>query len=294
MGVADNFRAFRDAYVLNSDTMGSIAYRYRRITKQLNKTFWNTESESAHSLYIGSYGRDTAAKGVSDVDVYYQLPYSVYKKYSGYASNGQSELLQAVKSGIEGTYSTTALKGDGQVVRVFFGDTIVFEVLPGFDNKNGSITFADSNGGGSWKTCDPRAEMSAFANRNAGANHNLKAICRMARVWKDQHAIGISGMLIDTLAYQFIENWQHRDKSYLYHDLLARDYFKYLSEQDRSQEWWKAPGSGSYVRKTGAFVNRAAEAYQAALNAIAHDNKGEYWAARQDWQLIFGATYNAY
>jgi hypothetical protein len=294
MGVAENFRAFRDEYVLSQTTMDSISYRYKRITRQLNTDFWNTTSDTAHSLYIGSYGRDTAAKGVSDIDIYFKLPYSVYTQYNAYTVNGQSALLQAVRVSIENTYSTTALKGDGQVVIVPFTDGITFEILPGFANTDGTITFPDSNDGGSWKTCDPQAEMSAFASRNSDANHNLKAICRMARIWKSQNTVPMSGMLIDTLAYQFIDGWAYKDKSYLYHDWLVRDFFHYLWQTDINQEWWRAPGSGSWVHKNGSFRIKAKDAYEAAAEAIRHEAAGEKWAARQDWQLIFGTTYNEY
>lgn len=97
MSVADNFRAFRASYLIPSPTVTNISARYKRLTKQLNKDFWNTDSETAHSLYVGSYGRDTAANGVSDLDVAFTLPDFVYQKYNGYVGNGQSALLQAVR-----------------------------------------------------------------------------------------------------------------------------------------------------------------------------------------------------
>lgn len=261
------------------------------MTRRLNLEFWNTDSETAHSLYIGSYGRDTAAKGISDLDIYFQLPYAVYEKYHAYQTNGQSALLQAVRAAMQKTYSTTSLKGDGQVVVVAFQDGITFEVLPGFDNKDGSVTFADSNGGGSWKTCNPRTEMSAFAARNSVANHNLKAIGRMTRIWKGENSVPISGMLIDTLAYNFIADWSYKDKSYLYHDFLVRDFMKFLSVRDKTQDWWRAPGSGSWVRRTGTFENKAATAYQSALNAIDHETAGRHWSAVQSWRSIFGTVF---
>ena len=34
--------------------------RYKEITKAVNRTFWNSESETDHSRYVGSYGRGTA------------------------------------------------------------------------------------------------------------------------------------------------------------------------------------------------------------------------------------------
>jgi tRNA nucleotidyltransferase (CCA-adding enzyme) len=74
MSVADDFIRFNNAYNIDRDTIASISYRYRRITRQLNSDFWNTASDTAHSLYAGSYGRDTAARGLSDLDIGFVLP----------------------------------------------------------------------------------------------------------------------------------------------------------------------------------------------------------------------------
>jgi hypothetical protein len=224
--------------------------------------------------------------------MWFKLPNRLYEQYNNHQGNGQSALLQAVRASMQNTYGTTSLKGDGQVIIVSFTDGITFEILPGFVNTSDTVTFPDSNNGGSWKVCDPQTEMTAFAKRNAEANHNLKAVCRMARIWKGQHNVGISGMLIDTLAYQFIDTWGEKDKSYLYHDWLVRDFFLYLSKLDRTQEWWRAPGSSSWVHKTGAFVGKAQTAYEAALEAINHTKAAQDWSARQSWQLIFGTTFN--
>jgi hypothetical protein len=197
----------------------------------LNSEFWNTESETAHSLYVGSYGRNTAIEGISDLDLLFELPYSEYKKYDDYHGNGQSALLQAVKKAIQKSYSSSEVGGDGQVVVVDFTDA-KYEILPAFINKNHeSYTHPDSNDGGSWKTTNPRAEISAIRARNSDCNDNLIPLCRMLRCWKDKCNVSISGMLIDTLAYQFIENWEHRDKSYFYYDFMCRDLFHLMADQ---------------------------------------------------------------
>jgi hypothetical protein len=137
VGVGEDFSKFKDNYNIASDLIGSISYRYKRITRQLNTDFRNTTSDTANSLYVGSYGRDTAAKGVSDLDIAYVLPYSEYVKYSAYTSNGPSALLQAVRQSIRNTYPTSDSFGDGQVVVISFNDNIKFEVLPVFENKDG-------------------------------------------------------------------------------------------------------------------------------------------------------------
>lgn len=292
MGVGEDFSKFRDNYQIPTELISSISTRYRRITRQLNTDFWDTESETAHSIYAGSYGRDTAAKGISDLDVAFVLPYSQYAKYNAYQSNGQSALLQAVKQSIQRTYSTSESFGDGQVVVIEFTDKIKFEVLPVFENKDGqSFTYPNANDGGSWRTCNPRAEISAIQKRSDDTNRNMKYLGRMMRVWTDYCSVPLSGMLIDTLAYQFIESYEHRDKSFLYHDYMARDYFDFLSKQDQKQTTWRAPGSASYVYRTGIFEHKARSAYLRSLEAISYNDDNHEWSRRQKWREVFGTLY---
>ena len=149
MGVADDFSRFKDAYNMSAATIGNISYRYKRITAQLNTDFWATTSDTAHSLYVGSYGRDTAAAGLSDLDVAFMLPHACYVKYSSYAGNGQSALLQAVKRSVQNTYPNSEVSGDGQVVVVGFSDGTRFEILAVFQNTVGSSwTYPNANAGG--------------------------------------------------------------------------------------------------------------------------------------------------
>ena len=154
MGVADWFKAF--CVNLQVRNAGTISMRYKAIARRLNADFWGTSSGTAHSLYVGSYGRNTAIDGFSDLDMLFQLPAPLYRRYAAYAGNGQSALLQAVRSSISRTYSTTRIRADGQVIQVPFADGIVFEVVPAFLKTDGSYTFPDANGGGCWRITDPR------------------------------------------------------------------------------------------------------------------------------------------
>ena len=52
---------------IDMDTRKKISARYKRITKAVNLSFWNSISETAHSFYVGSYGRGTAID-TSDLD----------------------------------------------------------------------------------------------------------------------------------------------------------------------------------------------------------------------------------
>lgn len=291
MGVAEDFAVFRQNYIISKDTISSIGRRYRTITRRLNLDFWNTDSETSHSLYVGSYGRDTASCGISDLDVGFVLPNALYQQYDAHLGNGQSQLLQAVRNSIRKTYSTSDAFGDGQVVVIAFDDGITFEVLPAFINTAGSWTHPNSNGGGSWGVTNPRAEIDAIHNENLAANGNLKSLARMMRRWKYQNSVPISGWLIDTLSYQFIKSWSYKDKSFLYHDYMARDFFAFMAAQSTTQSYWRAPGSGSYVPTKGNFQRPANTAHALALKAIQQRADGYEWASRQTWRTIFGTTF---
>lgn len=291
MGLADWFSTFCSNLQITDG--GTISTRYKAITKRLNIDYWTTESDTSHSLYVGSYGRNTAIAGISDLDMLFQLPFEVYQHYNAYQGNGQSALLQAVKASIEKTYSTTSVRADGQVILVPFTDGITFEVVPVFLNKDDSFTFPNANQGGSWKITNPKPEIASIRERNGDCNGNLVPLCRMMRAWKTTWNVPIGGLLVDTLAYQFIENYQYRDKSFLYYDFMTRDFFKWMSEQSEEQEFWRAPGSAQYVYGKGLFQYKAKRCYNLSLEAIAHESATpkEEWSAKQKWREIFGTAY---
>ena len=291
MGLADWFSTFcANIQIKNA---GTISDRYKAITRRLNTDYWSTTSDTAHSLYVGSYGRNTAVQGFSDLDMIFQLPYAIYRQYDDYSGNGQSALLQRVKTSIEKTYSKTSLRADGQVILVPFTDGITFEVVPAFLNKDNSYTFPDANAGGKWRTTNPRPEIDSIAARNAACNFNLIPLCRMTRSWKRKWEVPIGGLLVDTLAYQFIENYTYRDKSFLYYDYMCRDFFKWMADQDEKQEYWKSPGSGQYVYGKGLFQYKAKRCYNISLEAIANENATpkQEWSAKQKWRDIFGTAF---
>ena len=293
MSVADWFKEFCGALPPGILKRSSISDRTARITRRLNSDFRETTSDTANRFYGGSYGRNTAVASISDIDLMFVLPYSVYKKYNEYSSNGQSALLQAVKNSIEKTYPNSVVIADGQIVQIPFTDSVTFEVVPVFSNTNSSFTFADANNGGSWKICWPKDEINAFATRDQVCNYNLVQLGRMARAWRDANAVQMSGMLIDTLAYQFIETWEHRLKSYLYFDFMTRDFFNFLGGQDPDQQHWRAPGSQSWARRSGPFERKARAARDLAIAAIDNALANQNWAAKDKFRQIYGAQFPA-
>jgi hypothetical protein len=238
-------------------------------------------------MYVGSYGRATDIV-TSDIDMIFILPSGLFAKYNAWQTNGQSGLLQAVAKSIQKTYSTSYLGADGQVIKLNFTEGINYEIVPVFDLVDDTFKFPDSNNGGSWKITNPRPEIKAIREADTKYNGNVRRLARMARAWKYNCDVPMGGLLIDTLAYNFMKAWNYSDKSFLYYDYLTRDFFKYLSEQNKEQNYWYAIGSNQLIYRKGLFEAKAKKAYNLALEAIESFNKEYYFTAKLKWREIYG------
>lgn len=199
---------------ISQEQRSLISDRYKRITRAVNSEFWGISSETAHSRYVGSYGRGTAID-TSDIDILVELPRDEYERYDVYKGNGQSRLLQAVKTAIQSTYSRSDISADGQVVVINFSDRMKFEILPAFQQLdwlgrwNGKYDYADSNMGGNWRSTNPRAEQEAMAAKNRESNGLLYDTCKHMREIRDTHfsSYHLSGIVIDSFVYHHIDDW---------------------------------------------------------------------------------------
>ncbi len=233
------------------DNARQISLRYGEITASLNKEFRETDSKTANSLQVGSYGRGTAIKGISDLDMLYIMP---AEKWENYKDGKQSKLLSDTKDAIKSRYPTTEIFVDRLVVRVLYTNFHV-EVQPVFEQSDGSFKFPDTYNGGRWRITKPREELNAMQEFNAQKNNNLRRLCKMTRAWKNKHGVVMGGLLVDTLAYNFlVSTEEYDDKSFLYYDFMSRDFFAYLKDQP-NQEYYAALGSRQHLRGAMQVAN---------------------------------------
>jgi len=291
MNIGEKFNILCNNLTVEQKTRSTISDRYQLITQRLNTDFWSIDSKISNSLYVGSYGRGTAVRGFSDLDIIFKMPYQIYVKYNNYTYNGQSALLQAVKLSLQKTYHSTHLRGDGQVVSIRFTDEIEFEILPAFEKVDHSFLYPDSNNGGKWKSTNPAPEIKTIKVNNELTNYNLINLCRMTRAWRNKWDVPMGGLLIDTLANQFLMQWEYKHKSYFYYDFMVRDFFLYLSVQIPQKLYWKAIGSGQNVYRKGCFEKKAKQCYNLAVEAIECESQKYYYTANLKWREIYGSTY---
>ena len=231
----------------------------KEITKKLNKKYYGTGSEVAHAYIVGSVGRGTAAVGESDVDMIFELPWKEYERFSVYADNGQSALLQEVKEEILGRYPRTDLKGDGQVVVIDF-DLFRVELVPAFLRPDGSYLHPDTNHGGSWKSTYPRLEQRAVWEMQERSLRYFGFLCNVLRVWRGAQKVAIGGFLIDTLVYDYFSQGMRifePNKTYFF--VLLKDVLEYIARQDENNIEWQALGSGVPIGSpdNGSFIRKA-------------------------------------
>lgn len=291
--VAEVFERFSNSIRMSDDTVKRISEIRNKIDLALNRVIYKSPYNYSRSFYTGSYGRGTEIY-TSDIDLVVVLPNSLYEQYTGYFYNGQSSLLQKVRETIATEFSSYSydISGDGQVVvlKEKYGN-IRFEIVPSFDlNGSGELTYPDSNDGGRWRKMNPKAEIDAFDKMNQETNKNLKRLCRMLRVWNSSNNIGMKGILIDTMAYHFLKDYQYKDKSYLYYDYMSRDFFKYFYDS-YSRSYWYAPGSNWQVRKDESFRNKAYSAYNNCLGAISYEKTQSDYQYYNEWRKVYGERF---
>lgn len=289
MITSDTFKQFLINIKISEEKANTISYRYGRITKSLNEYFRGTDSKTSNNLQVGSYGRYTGIKGISDLDMLYIMPYSKLKDYN--RKGGQSKLLQDTKVAISRTYSSSDIKLDRCVVTVNFSNSHI-DVQPVFENKDKDYLYPDTYGDGSWKITKPRKEMDAMKEAEDNKNKNLRRLCKMARAWKNKQGVCMGGLLIDTLAYNFLNSTKdYDDTSFSYYDEMSRDFFKYLYDRPKDQNEYSALGSKQRVKVKKSFRRKSKKAYGLAVEAINADSDR---IKHEKWRDIFGNYFPKY
>lgn len=245
------------------------------IAKKLNAYYYDLDKDaSAHLYIVGSVGRDTAVKGSSDLDIIFDLPSSVYKRFNDYETNGQSALLQEVKTVMQERYPKTKMRGDGQVVVIEFTKYTV-ELVPAFLQSDDRFKYPDTHDGGSWKYTDPMKEQEECANCEECSTGNYYNFCHIMRNWKNTIGFEFGGLLIDTLVYNhFLDNSNYSDKGYEDYLTILQNLFDYLKGLDKDQNYWLAVGSNQHVNNSGngAFVGKAKKAAEKIAAAISDES----------------------
>lgn len=267
------------------DTASTVAARRDEITKALNKDFRSKDGCTDYRLMVGSYGRHTAIKGVSDLDLIFILPASLRSSYND--ESGPRRILSRVRAVLTARYPSTDIRVDQCVVRVqFTSNRFTFEVQPAFENPDGSFSYPDTKSE-SWKVTKPRDEITATKDRNDRTSTNMRHLARMARAWKDRNGVPMGGLLIDTLVDRFFAlTSEYDNKGSFWFGFMVRDFFEFLAAEP-DHDFYHALGSNQRVTVKARFQPKAKKAYNRSLKAIDNDGKA---TANKEWREVFGTA----
>lgn len=287
MSLKDDFKIFIEN--LEPTNINDMKTTVGEIAKKLNNYYYDLIGDTSSHMYIvGSVGRTTAIKGVSDLDILFDLPSSVYKKYDNYESNGQSSLLQEVKNVLKVRYPNTDISGDGQVVVIKFSNYTV-ELVPGFKQSDNSFKYPDTNSGGSWKITKPLAEIDESKTTADDTEGNFRNIANMLRAWKNKQGFKFGGLLIDTLTYNFLNSkTEYRNIGFDTYLDMTKELFKYLKDLNKDQSYWYALGSNQQVYNcdNGKFIIKAKNAYKKIENLSEESSN-----INKELRKIFGSKF---
>ena len=290
MSVVDTFKRFRESLVITEDERNFVNSCKSKVVSHLNAFFWTNNSDTKNAVDYGSYTRGTAVFGASDIDIAFKLPNEIFAKFDAMEAGRQSAFLELLRS------TLTDLDPDAEVRR-FSGSVSVsleggdpIDVRPYF-SVAGKEIYPDIRAKEEWRSFHSDLAQRTFESKNTETKDNLAFICRSARLWRHTMGAPISGMLIDTLAFEFIDKSLYRMMAPIYHDCLIRDFFAFMASLDPEQDFWYAPDSYETVFRTGPFEEAADQAYALAEQAIDDSRNRQDRQAWSKWREIFGARF---
>jgi hypothetical protein len=233
-------------------------------------------------LQVGSYGRWIGIKGISDLDMLYIMPSGLWEKYK----DKPYQLLKDTADAISDRYPTTEVYPDTLVVVVKY-QNFKIEVQPVFEDEEG-FWYPYTRGNSQYRLTKPREELSTTREVDADKNGNLRRLAKMTRAWKNKHGVAMGGLLIDTLAHNFLVGRTTFDTtSFGSCGQMMRDFLSYLAEQPK-QDRYAALGSGQHVKVHKAFQSKAKKGLELADRAL---EAGEDAKANNRWRKLFGRAY---
>ena len=285
-GTGAKFDRFLVNIQLTKPQIDDAITKHTGVRKALHSYYYSGAYDGSTSLLVGSYGKDTAVRPPSDIDILFKMPANLFDRYNSSSSNGQSQLLQDVKNVLKKTYLNTDMRGDGQVVMVPFVSFAV-EVAPAFALSSGGYYIPDTHNGGSWKLSNPESEMKRLTDSNVRSLGKTVHLIKIMKVWKRACNVPIKSLALELMAVDFLAGWPYFDKSSTYYDWMIRDFADYMLQKVGG--WNIVPGTTELYSYGDGWKSRVESALGKAKKACDYENDDQKDAeATAEWKKIFG------
>lgn len=267
--LSDNFKKFLENIELTEYQVEDGDKKATSVCKTLHEHYYDENYTGSTKLLIGSFGKNTAIRPPSDVDVIFLLPQSEKERYDKRSGNGQSQLLQDVKNLLLKTYPLTDIKGDGPVVMINF-DSYKIEVTPSFKSFWGySVPLTRDDG--NWENINPIREKEEIIKSNERSKGNTRNLIKMIKKWKNYCNVPLKSFYIELLVIDFLEENEQYYYGFHAYDMLLYEFFKFLLGSKNKIKI--LPGIINFINYGDTWESKAKTACKNARNAWLSDSK---------------------
>lgn len=264
------FEKFYENIKLTSAQRQDAKDKYGGVCKKLHDTYYpDLKYNGDTKLLIGSYGKHTHIRPARDVDVIFIMPPEKFAQYDDNRSNKQSQLLQDIKSILEIKYPDTLISAFGKIVKLEFADTKHdIELVPAWENDNGTFTIPNSENRGSWEVQDYRREISDIFDSD-NITGKTRFLIRCIKKWSDRCTVKLKSLKIENTVLNF---FLYKDVSNYSSASLFKEFFQYFYQQ-------------ADIENLKSHLNTA---LVRAKKACDFEAAGKIDEAAEEWKKIFG------
>jgi hypothetical protein len=265
-----------------------------RIAKSLFAKYYpNQVFNPSCYVKVGSYGKGTATRPRTDLDMLFVLPADVYCRIEALTGNKQSQLLQEVRRALLTTFPDTDIGADGQAVVAPF-QTYDVDIVPAFRFISGEFTgkylIADTTDGGRWRLSDPVAEYNCLRQVDTAWGEKATHLLKMLKAWKRECNVPIKSICLEIFSTVFVSQWVHRDQTIFYYDWMIRDFFAFMLNHVHGSA--KPAGITEWIPLGDCWESKCRTAYARALKACDAERGDDGYEASSEWQKIFGSQFH--
>jgi hypothetical protein len=276
------FRKFSENIRLTENQESDAKTKYTGVCKKLHDSYYGSEYDGSTKFLFGSYKTRTNVRPLTedqDVDVLFKIPEETYKKFRNYEGNGPSALLQEIRGFLKEKYTTTdKISAWGKVVLVVFQEkNHNVEVLPAYEEEDGTFTIPNSEDGGRWEPFNPKKDLDEFHKSNNATNKLTADMTRMIKTWvRNTATCNYKSYKALNDVIQFLKkNWTE-GADYADYSAVMLDFFKFIKN--------KYSADDDLQSHTQTAFNRAEKA-----NGLEKDGKMK--EASEEWRKIFGTEF---
>ncbi|MFF9788599.1 SMODS domain-containing nucleotidyltransferase [Streptomyces nigrescens] len=285
--VASAFNQFDENIKPGQLTWNKVYERRDAVVKALQSAFPSTSTITYESTkIIGSLGRHTASRPVSDIDLLTHMYVDPDLWNRSYRDNS-TDFLYRVRRSLNNASTVRKIGARGQAVRLFYVDGLEVDVAAVVKYDSGSYGIPD--GSGNWLTTDPVKHENHLNEINNRVDGDIKKIIRFVKQWNAAHSSYFGSFHLESLVARTFE-WSLGTDS--------RDALEYFFRHGKGNLSVHDPaGYGGDLSNGMSWTTRFSaqkameRAWERAVAANRAEIGGDYKEALRLWRIVLGEKF---